>query len=278
VSKRLLEKLLEKKSFLDEWLRRAKKARDVEQNVIQMRDETNWQIKTVASMPSDNLDFDLNNFTMRIDKDIDQIKQNYPWMPDYEISPTGGTAVITSATSTDFVDRVVGPSTFHPENEVSTWAKSSLKSYSDIQEAQGRESLSRSFLYELNSERGKEFDKAKKSVQSAKVGSDERTKAGNEMRNLLNHLKGDLFEKARKTPRENMSWQIMVDRLGIGEEGEVEQQELMKQKEKWHSLQIRLTDITKNQEGGYVTDIEATWRQLIDHIYTIRGLIDWSEE
>jgi len=93
------------------------------------------------------------------------------------------------------------------------------------------------------------------------------------MRNLLYGIKGELFNRARKQPQENMTWGKMAQRLAKGVQGGNEQQILLKEEAKYTSLNDFLSPTAKGRDASSSMNLEHAWTQLLDHIYTVLGLI-----
>ena len=90
----------------------------------------------------------------------------------------------------------------------------------------------------------------------------------------MDGMQGDLFEKARGWPEENVTWDEMAKRLSKGQPGGTEYQELIDQGKTRASLISRLSDIAKDREQGSLTNPDNVWTQILDHMYTVLGLVD----
>jgi hypothetical protein len=117
------------------------------------------------------------------------------------------------------------------------------------------------------------LERGLKASISAKSGIVERTAAANEIRILLEGIKAVLWEKARKWPKENMTWEMMAERLAKKGPGGTEYHELLSQEAKYLFLFGLLSSVGKDREGKSLNDIENIWAQTLDHIFTVLGLI-----
>lgn len=90
------------------------------------------------------------------------------------------------------------------------------------------------------------------------------------MRNVFNGVKGDLFEKARKTPNENMTWITMYQRLAKGEN---ERQALLRNDTVRTSLNKDLSETLKDRANSSTNNIDNLWTQTLDFIYTVLNLL-----
>ena len=143
-----------------------------------------------------------------------------------------------------------------------------------MQLAQDRPQQVRSLLSKINTPNiFKRFDSAYELYQGFRGGAVNRTAAANEMRNLLWGLKGDLWTKAKKWHNENMSWNTMSARLAINGGQGREHMILDAQERKHTSLLARLADVLKDRESGSITDLNSIWTEVLDHLYTVLGLL-----
>lgn len=114
--------------------------------------------------------------------------------------------------------------------------------------------------------------RTRKVYMAVRAQTGERTAAAMEIRTLLDGVKGELWERAKKWPKENMTWDIMADRLAVNDlTGH--SKELMTQGKIRSSLIHRLSDIGKDREGGSATNLDYIWTEVLDHLYAILGLI-----
>lgn len=117
----------------------------------------------------------------------------------------------------------------------------------------------------------KRFDDAEKAYWCSKSDPDNRKEAALNMRNLLDGLKGDLFQLARSHNKENMTWEKMIKRLGIGVNNGDEHRALSNQKDVRGTLISYLTDIIKGRDPR--TNLDHLRTQVLDHIYIVLGLL-----
>ena len=122
---------------------------------------------------------------------------------------------------------------------ISDLLKWGIDQYHELQESQQRTKDVRTLISQLgNPQTLERFDRANKSISMFKADATPKTSAAVEIRTLIDGVKGDLFNLARNWPEENMSWEVMVERLGKGDK---EKQELTDQKKVYSSLVSRYT-------------------------------------
>jgi len=81
------------------------------------------------------------------------------------------------------------------------------------------------------------------------------------MRNLLNGLKGDLWNMAKRYPKENINWSIMAVGLAINGGSSTEHIKLTQQESRYSKLLSNLASILKDYEGTTPFDLDDIWIQ-----------------
>ena len=110
---------------------------------------------------------------------------------------------------------------------------------------------------------------AQKAYYSAKGNDDNITTAALEIRNLLEKFKGDLYLKAMRVTKENMTWEIMAERLCPRDKSFVGHAELIEQKAKHTDLTGPLSSKLKRREDKAPIHIDDLWTMTLDHMYII---------
>jgi hypothetical protein len=150
-----------------------------------------------------------------------------------------------------------------------------INEYTHLQEAQGRVEEDRSLLQRLNAPNLLDrYERAYKAYMAYSGGTGEKTEAGNEIRNLILGLSGELLERAKKWPKENMTWKIMAPGLAVDQGRGHHHITLIRQADIRSSLLNRLADVLKDREGETGTDLHTIWTETLDHIYVVLGLIN----
>jgi hypothetical protein len=274
---KLTEKLEAKSEYLKEWIERYKGAQEVVQYVQTNLDTTEWELQALNNRPDEADEIPLADLYTKFDRDYDYLTSALPMMPQY--SPDAflnSTAVSTSGSASvyEYVARVGDMGV----PAAQAYSRKYTAIYHELQAAQARPKAIRDLLGKLGNPQTQErFDRALMAYSAAQSGTGERTTAALEMRTLLDGIKGDLFKKARRRPKENMSWSEMAARLAKGIPRGTEQQELADQELVRTSLISRLSDIAKDREGGSLTNLDNLWTQISDHIYIVLSLIDFGD-
>ena len=145
--------------------------------------------------------------------------------------------------------------------------------YLDLQQNQSRLETVAEKLEKLNPERVGELDESKNAFLAFKSDIGERIRAATCMRNLIEHYRGDLFEFARKWPRENMTWGEMASRLATNSPSSVAISLLNDREKEWGELHDQLSEVVHKQKSGESIDLESLWVKIVDHLYIVLGLI-----
>lgn len=269
----IIKKLKERKDHLEQV---KKSYLDVQRAIpfVQRNlDQTDWQLKVYENLPPEASEIPIYGRKNGLEAENQYLKDRYQVV---DVPPAGilnsTASVTTSGTSDDYtyVSRVGDLAT----PSASAYANIYITQYQDMQFAQDRPQQVRALLSKINTPNIYErFDTAYDAYQGYKAGAVKRTAAANEIRNLLLGLKGDLWNKARKWPKEDMNWNNMSARLAINGGGGQEHVILDAQERKHTSLLGRLADVLKDREGGSITDLNSIWTEVLDHLYTVLGLL-----
>jgi len=267
-----LRKLREKRNYLMLWLERVRKAQEVIPFVHRDLELTDWEIAALENSPEEADEIAVVGLSDIMDDELAFWKVNVSMMPPYDVrAVSSSSAYSTSGTASfySFVSRI-------GDLDVPGAAEYSGKytvGYQDLQQRQDREGEVRRLIETIgNPQTLERFDRTSAAYHGAQTGTAERTSAAFEMRTLLDGIQGDLFEKARSRPGENMTWATMAQRLAKGGQGSVAEKGIRNQENPRSSLIDRLSRIGKDREGSAVTDLGHIWTQLLDHVYAVLGL------
>ena len=241
-----------------------------------MIDQTNLDLDAFSKMPEEGEEF-IPNFTFRdYAKGNDYIKESLPLPPDYDPVTLGITGVISTIGSTGAYTTIINAGLVD-DLDLNQWSKEFTHPYYELQKKQSRFDVVREKIQLLDPNRVKELDESANAYLTSKNDASERVKAGTCMRNVLEHYKGDLFVYARKWPKENMTWKKMCSRLVINSPSGVEFETLLIQEREWSKLHSQLSTVLKKQRPSVMLNLESLWVKLIDHLYIVLGLIDFSK-
>lgn len=267
--KELLEVAHQRLTYLREFINRIKKANEQVPAIQDMIEQTVWEVTLLEDLPIEAEKLIPSNYPEKYKADNEYLIRNLPLAPAYNPNSVNSTASITTSGSSDMYS-ILSDAEETYGGDIIAWSSPYKASYRHIQEKQSRFENVIQKMQILNPDRIEELRKAKKLFSNAIANIEERIAAGTAMRNLIEHFKGDLFEMARKHDRENMTWRRMAERLALGD---FELDELINQETIWNSLHARLSSVLKNQKSGMSDNLEDIWTNLMDHVFTILGII-----
>jgi len=206
-----IKNLEAKLAHLLDWMKGLKDANTVAPEVQQQIELVQWQLEVLKNAPDEAEEIPFNPPSPK--KSYLHTKSVLPLIPKYNLGNIVNSTSGTVSSSSDYYNYVarVGdlgtPKAFEFSGRFTGL-------YQNIQQAQDRQSLVKQMIEKLESPNTVErFDRAVNAYSMYKSGIGERTSAAMVIRTLLNGVQGTLFEKARKQPKENMTWGKMGSRL-----------------------------------------------------------------
>ncbi len=236
-------------------------------------DRTNLRLRIYQNMPPEGDGISLIFTPQKAEDENQYLKNTYVpvSIPSFSVLTT--TASFTTSGSSDAYADLVNLGNIGTPQAIQ-FRETYKTEYRKMQAAQERPKQVRDLLSKVISQDIiQRFDEANKAFQGYKARSVKRTAAGNEMRNLLHGLKGDLWNMARHHPKENMNWSTMAARLAVNGGTGSEHIKLAQQEQKHSELLSNLASILKDYEGKTPFDLEDIWTQVIDLLFVILGLL-----
>ena len=269
-----INELKAKKKYLDEWLTRYKKAQEIVPQVQTNLELTEWELQALQDRPKEADEIPFLGLGTRLGEERTHLINALPMLPLYDADAMDSSTALASSGTASIFSYVAKVGDLESE-EARRYSLRHTETYNQLQEAQQRPKAVRKLLAELgNKQIIERFDRAMAAFSATKSGSGERTSASLEMRTLLDGLKGELFAKACRQPKENMTWGIMAERLAKGGREGAEHRELVVRESINSSLVNRLSQVAKDREGLSFTNIDILWPELLDHIFIILGLVN----
>ena len=258
-----------KRKHLENWLQNFEQARDIVPRVQKELEKTEWEIDALSNLPEEAAEIPSGDMKVLFDNDFKYLTQALPMLPTFNVSQLSDSDAISSSGTMSVYQYVSRIADIATPKALEFSNRYTLK-YQEIQIAHDRPNEVRNLLAKLPSKNTSErFERAEKSYMLFKAGSGEKTSAAIEMRTFLNGLSGDLFQIARESKKENMTWERMAERLSKGGTEGLEYNEMIHQKGIHSSLLERLSQIGKDREGGSVTNLNHIWTELQDHVFTV---------
>lgn len=266
-----IKNLEAKLAHLVDWINGLKDANKIVPEVQQQIELVQWQLEVLKNTPDEAEEIPFT--PPSAEKSYLHTKSVLPLIPKYEVGNIINSTSGTVSSSTDYYNYVsqVGdlgtPKAFEFSGRFTVL-------YQNIQQTQDRQSLVKQMIEKLeNPSTVERYDRAVNAYSMYKSEIGERTSAAMEIRTLLDGVQGTLFEKAKKQPKENMTWGKMGSRLaGIVPDSE-NYKNFIYQYEIRSKLISRLSDIGKDREGGAATNLEFVWTQVLDHLYITLSLL-----
>lgn len=261
-------------AYLAEWLAKFRKAQELVPFVQRNLEITEWELNVFENSPAESDEIARPDLTEAYEQRLIHIESAIPDLPEFDPSQFVSTLAYTTSSSSDvftYVSRVGDLDT----PDAVDFSRQYTAEYDQIQKKQDREAEVGKLIIERTSPGSHErFERAKVALAAERAQVAERTATGNEVRNLLLGLKGDLFEKARKWDKENMTWPVMARRLAKGGEDSDEATELTNQGHVHAALLDRLASVAKDREVGSLTNLDFIWTETLDHLFVVLSFIE----
>jgi hypothetical protein len=268
------KELTERKRYLVEWVGNLKQAQEALPFVKKILEKTEWEIAALSNRPPGAIRIPTGDLSASINRTNRYMAAALPMVPVYDTDRFGTLVTLASSETSRTYSYVaqVGDGSVAGGQEYSV---TFIRQYQDLQEKHEQPAAVCSLLEKFkNPSLLGRFARATMAYNQAVSGVGEPTAAANEMRNLLDGVKGELFDKARRKEKKKMTWNIMAERLAKRGPGGIEHQELLEQGEIFSSLFDRLSKILKAREAGTRTDVDIVWIEVLDHIYAVLGLVN----
>lgn len=268
--------LNKKKRHLEDWKANFRGAKDalpfVEANLV----NTDWAIEALQNRPTMAGEQPFTGLVEKLERDYHYTVDALTPVPSYDLTRLSTASSMATSGTASVYDYVRGFDRYDTP-EVLGYAQTYLAKYNALQEAQHRPQQTRILVEKLKSPSTLErFDRALRSYLEVKSGIAAVTQAASEIRNLLYGVNGDLLELARKTPKEQITWLEMAKRLAKPGPNDGSHQELVAQGPVYETLTGRLSEMAKDRRRVSLEELNQTWTQVLDHIYTILGLVNLS--
>ncbi len=161
----------------------------------------------------------------------------------------------------------------HPE-DVTNWAREKTIGYQNLQHRQRRDEAVEELIQRLLPVRAAEFKESCTTFAAAVTGGAQ-SAWGIAARNLLEHVKGELFAAAQKAlSKQKVKWAEFAGALARQGAGSNEHAGLLVQENMYNVLHTGLTDIAKNRLQLAEQDLRDRRTELHDHLFAVLSLVD----
>jgi hypothetical protein len=260
-------KIEEMQDYLVQWLNGLDEANKAAPAVRQTLDVVTWQVDTLALSPPEGAHLSTSEIDRVAGFELERLKVVLPQILHYHSS----LLVSAAGTSTGSMYSYLSDMAELGSPETLAYASQRTEVYQQIQESQERPKRVRELLESRFPTKVAQFDSAKYAFDQCRAGIGKETAAALEMRTLVDGVKGELFERARKLPDEKMTWPIMSERLASGPA----EKALMSEQERIRStLYDELSGTAKDRRAKKqaAASIQDIWTRTMDHIHTVLSL------
>lgn len=282
MKKKLTEPLKKKSELISNFLEDVKKVNEVVPFIKQAQEETDWTIGVFKDIPDDIAKVvDANKMQDIFVKDLKVWNKALPPInldSSYLTSAgSGASGTASQVVYSQILDaRAISGSSQNPA--LVSWSSKHLAEYEQIRSRQTKVSEIEKLLSKIRLELSLEFSEANASFSKADKSVVEPNDAANSMRNVLNHVEGNLLEISRSGQKIQVSkgqmWAFFSDKLSIGGKNSVEHSLLLQKQNDQAKLKHELTDILKKTSKDPLARLRELHVQWLDHLYTTLKLVD----
>lgn len=262
-----MNKLRETEEYLRNWLEHFKQVSNAAPAVQQTFEEVTWARQALDGRPPEAA----NLSTAQIDHWVEaahvHITSSLPQIPHFD--PKTVTQVNSLTTSANnavsaYIQDVAKLGT----SAAIRWATKQIAMYKSLQERYTRSDHVRDLLAKRWPQVLPRFDAAVTAYKRCAINTGSDAAAAVEMRTTLDAVQGELFYKARLTPREKMNWDVMANRLA---QDPIRCQVLQAQGLNREALMGYLSNMAKRRPGNKtpMPNIDALWTMWIDHLFLV---------
>ncbi len=262
----------ERRELLENWLRSYKQASQVVAHVDEAYQVAKWEEDVLLSAPKAADGLPWGQLEELYTGDLNDARAVFPPMPSYDPSQTASISVAGTVSASATYGLVAQVSRL-PDERARQWSVDRAARYQSLQAAAGRRDRVRSLLGKLAPRLVVQFDEAERSYRGATDAGQSQEAAAFAMRNVLEHYRGELFARARRWPKENMTWPGMAERLGYQRTGPKPHSLLLREEVVWGQLEKDLSNLGKAQVYSGSLDLVTVHTQFLDHLFTVLTLV-----
>ncbi len=266
--------IYKKEEYLKNWLNTFENIQDIVPYVRQAYDIVKWE-KDVFSEKPQHIPNPDEIMVKYYNDGFVNLQNSLPQLPNIKKDEMYILVPLSSASSSITLGYVNSFDIPVDDNESIGWRKTCNKCYIEIQNKIDLRGKVESLLLRLDNELKEDFMLLENSYFTSKPGPQKDVNASIAMRNILEHYKGRLWQKVKRTGDKRFQWEIFVARLSAQPVGSFDYNILLKQCEIYKKLHDKLTEMAKhNKKYGTVNyDINELHSEFLTHIYTFLSLI-----
>lgn len=248
-------------AYLEDWLKRDDEQRALRPTVERMLGTAVWQVGAMdavrSASPSMALEMD-----SEIDRDLADLKTKMPLPAQYKPLTDVSSSAIGAAGNARVFEGLVA---LRLDGGQPSPLNTHITAYERLVADQGRADEAGRRVNILFAHLFERFNAARDAVQLAGADPLVQEGAAMHMRTFLYKLNGELFERARSRPGENMTWELMVMRLASADGIRL----LRDQEETNSALLNMLSNIGKGRSSAFT--LSEAWTRFVDHVFVVCG-------
>lgn len=232
-----------------------------------MHEIQQWKRQTLEQRPTEANSISVVKIDQWDEALYDRLEANLPMIPAIDrtlVTEVSSTATATASTVISYLDDV---SKLGTPGAV-LYVGNRINAYRDLQEAQQRPEQVRALLQDKLPTLTARFDSALDSYRRCQIGQVPETGAAIDMRTFLDGIKGELMEKARNHPGENMPDSLILEGLFPSTANRIEVQAQFDQRS---DLVAALSDVGKARDVLGKHRLDVLWSRVLDHAFIVVG-------
>lgn len=269
------EELNNKKILLSSWLQDHAERSAQMPYVQQSLDMVNHQIKVASNMPT-NIPSGIKQEIVTAFSGVapfwGSFVEAFPIQTNNVLAVSG---LALETTSSNIAYQAITSIEVGGSVEIDKWVSQSTQGYQEIQSLHNRAGAVRDRLSEMVPHRVVEFDESERQFMAVLAQTQPQSAWGIHARNVLEHLKGDLFAATQRLlGKQKVKWPDFAGTLACGETGAPEHTGLLREEETAKTLQVVLSDIAKNRIQLLEQDLRHRHSEFLDHLFSVLTLVD----
>ncbi len=258
----------QERELLERWQERYKGASRVAAVIQQAKEKALWREDALSNAPPEV------SFSRWLERQLKTGLRSWeavlPEMPEYDEASIGlaNASTATASGSATYIEVERAGVEVQTSGAVN-WSSLFMIRYEAIQDRLGTRAQVQQLLGALNPDRSAEYDTACELVEVFQAGSQPQVAAGIAMRNLLEHLKGDLWKRAKRPHDQKFRWDVMVDRLAKTGPSTAPYQTLLDEGDTHKQLHSDLSEVAKDRRQASGQQLMSLLTRLQDHLLIV---------
>lgn len=260
----------ERERVLAAWLERWRRLHSVAPIINQIHRHTLMEQGIARSMPEELWRKIPSETVGRYRGETAFIQRSLPALPEpseFSLTPSS-----TSISVTLLAHLVTEEDDTTPQ--IATWARTTVHVLDSIQKEMGLLDELRTHLLALDTTLIDELDVVEASSRDPVTGPGKTAAAAIAMRNLLEHWKGRLWQKARSPAEQKFDWAVMTSRLAKAVPGTYDHQLILEQERTHDNLHDRLSRLAKNVDSTTEEGLLSLRLEVITHMHAVGTRLD----